>query len=1548
MPVSAANLRSLRQARRSLERARGKVDRNEVRITDLERQLTERTAGGASVDRLDGIQSRIDALRSERDALRRAVVRENQDLVRLRNRVAPRTLESAYTTLSGDTPIALMPVRLEYRYFHGDTTELKIRIYPQELQIDDHQEGLTSDEIAAGQTFWRQVIAARSSGEDEAAIWRGLVRVHGAGRARWTADQLRPLNLDEADTAAPDFPDVDAADDAALDAVVCCLPERWVVLGYRNGQEVARRFGRPVSELLAVNLVDEGDEEVLDDNQPPPDDDDEVPSAAGLDWLVDYDTALAAGMAITLTEDDDPQLAAGYDELLVVGVDWSRSADESAAAFESLLSGHRFEQGVELPPLGEATNLAESEDDIDARSDDRLTEFERRQADHLDPFDAPSPADGDADGVLLNDGLGLSANSPLLRVPGATRRRHAAQADMHAVLYEGTLGYFADQMLHPLVSDADVERLKRHFRRYIRPLGALPLLRVGDQPYGVLPVCHSRRFTAAANNIGNKIKQESDGWRDFWRKSAERAVPRIGASGDVDDDLLGILRMSARSTDFRIREVIGPTLVANFANLTAEHRFQEAIADVWMSLDALSAKPFVAEAALSRQHHRVRLPFVQRRTGAEPLDSDYLARIAEQVQKAGGFKEMLQRRLADPASVLEAIAIYSALLELGKSAARLSIHADPSRFRLSRLTARERELNDISDSVEPPTGIALVSNALDRQPAVSTGRAVVDEVANLMQSDSASPVIERTILRPARQFEAALKRLSGHSTRELEMLLTGALDSLSHRLDCWISSLANQRLEELRAGNARGLYLGGFGWLDDVRPGPPDTGRGLTLAPSLNHAKAAAVLKSAHAAHAGDDRKLLSVDLSSKRVRTALQLVEGLRQGQTAGALLGYRLERDLQDRRLSLVQYVGPLRKIAPLGQVNQSPPGTALETIEVRTVVDGLRILELWRDNPDFFADHPELPQDGRDRADINRSLAALDDTLDALNDLMLAESVYQYVNGNTERATSALDAMERQTQFPEPEIAATPRGAKVYHYRLLVTLADDGLPSSWQGARALASEPRARVEPRLNSWIGKLLGDPGKYQFMGTAFADVAKKVAGVTTVERSDHQQTLTGTLDELGLHPAAIVAAATNPSADKPSELEARIERLLASKIDEALLPKGTVATGVAIAAESDSSDHIGFSGFSLLVRQIVEVLGSAEPGDASSLSPEDADVAGLDAAEYRQRVALAVEHFDEARSNLESGSLAARRAALEQLADHGVQDALPNADDAKLEAQVARVSAQLEDTRRRLDEHRSGFQRAQATAAEQIEHDRQTLKILYGEDFLSIPLCEVADRSQQEASLNNHEILLPGGADEVTEWLALIAHARPGAERLVHLATLSELVNGAESATGGSTHVIQLPFAPDEQWAALPIPEGGERAQANLSIVVHHTGATLNLAARQAVLAIDAWEDRIPDAAQDAAVTFQYDAPNARPPQTVLLAVPPEREQETWRFDDVVGAVREAKELGQIRMADLGHLDLLPRILPALYFPFDLDDEAISLNFGHAIEAGSLMNALNR
>jgi len=57
----------------------------------------------------------------------------------------------------------------------------------------------------------------------------------------------------------------------------------------------------------------------------------------------------------------------------------------------------------------------------------------------------------------------------------------------------------------------------------------------------------------------------------------------------------------------------------------------------------------------------------------------------------------------------------------------------------------------------------------------------------------------------------------------------------------------------------------------------------------------------------------------------------------------------------------------------------------------------------------------------------------------------------------------------------------------------------------------------------------------------------------------------------------------------------------------------------------------------------------------------------------------------------------------------------------------------------------------------------------------------------------------------------------------------------------------------------------------------------------------------IPDPVQTTGVAFHYDAPGARPPQAVLLAVPPRANMAEWNFDQVLATVHEAFDLAQLR-----------------------------------------------
>jgi hypothetical protein len=98
--------------------------------------------------------------------------------------------------------------------------------------------------------------------------------------------------------------------------------------------------------------------------------------------------------------------------------------------------------------------------------------------------------------------------------------------------------------------------------------------------------------------------------------------------------------------------------------------------------------------------------------------------------------------------------------------------------------------------------------------------------------------------------------------------------------------------------------------------------KGFIHAPSLGQASTAAVLRSGHLAHRTETDDPFAVDLSSRRVKLALGLLDGVRQGQPLGALLGYRFERGLHEGYpgLQLDRYIATLRALAPLDDSTQA----------------------------------------------------------------------------------------------------------------------------------------------------------------------------------------------------------------------------------------------------------------------------------------------------------------------------------------------------------------------------------------------------------------------------------------------------------------------------------------------------------------------------------------------------------------------------------------------------------------------------------------------------
>ena len=81
--------------------------------------------------------------------------------------------------------------------------------------------------------------------------------------------------------------------------------------------------------------------------------------------------------------------------------------------------------------------------------------------------------------------------------PHAEGTDQAEARAMNIALWNGTLGYGLEQMLAPIVSRSDIASTRQFFTRYVSGRGPLPAVRVGNQPYGVLPAMAFSRYRRA-------------------------------------------------------------------------------------------------------------------------------------------------------------------------------------------------------------------------------------------------------------------------------------------------------------------------------------------------------------------------------------------------------------------------------------------------------------------------------------------------------------------------------------------------------------------------------------------------------------------------------------------------------------------------------------------------------------------------------------------------------------------------------------------------------------------------------------------------------------------------------------------------------------------------------------------------------------------------------------------------------------------------------------------------------------------------------------------
>jgi hypothetical protein len=1434
--------------------------------------------------------------------------------------------------IASSVPAVLFPVRLETRFdLSVNPAVLKVRIYPDEIWVNQHESALTQGEVDAAKQYYLDREATGSDGKEQ---WRQLLTKMSANRAAYVLRVMTPTfgggssgsftsGASGSGGGGMRFPDdILLRPETWTRPAEALMPDRFIVYTTRNGVTSTPILGKPIPEPLPTtvdpNVPLSRMTQVGTDGYQIDDD---------IAWTVDFDRAEAIGMAIRIpltTAQAATDGTGGFDKILVIGVKTSLDPLDASVAIESLLDAHHYTRGLSLVAQGTPTNNTQgSPTPYPPEDPEGSVSFAiERENPPTDRFHAHPDLSSGYDGYKLAKLLGVPSGV-LRNVDGARGSEEENARFMNRALWPATLGYFMEDVMSPVFDTAAHDAGRSYFTNNVRARGPVSNFRVGAVPYGVLPRVSIARWaargTSSEETLESKMITTLRTLFSIWKQAVAKVNRVSRTTTDPLGDLLKVLATYPSSREVRVRTATGSMTTYNLA--------QTFPFDFVQFIQAVTA---IANSVLARIGHPEWAPRVREFTydsgaslysGVLVAPNDQLSNSAPLVQNYltllynGSAADLLSDSVAagdGKQTLLYKAVRHAALVEYARAA-----RAEAARRNLSTAIVKtEVEFWFIHKTTTTPLTLADIF-AL---PVGSTTLGALIITNNLVS-----------------EFRSALYALQSMPTLELERLVTETLDLASHRIDAWLTALATRRLRELRTAQEDqflapvGTLIGGYGWVLDLRPASrhmenrPGAGNveiaenngGFVHAPSMAHAAAAAVLRSGHLSYKSEDPAKYAIDLSSARTRAARGLLDEIRSGLSLGAVLGYRFERGLHDRAASIPNidsYRYELRRLYPLVAKKSGEVTTdAADTIAARNVVDGLALWTAARQNQVPFSTSPNLPRPNTTAYNaIQAEIAQLAESVDALMDLTTAESVFQLVRGNVGGASATLDALANGARPPDPEIARSVRGGTGLTHRVPLILEGDSapaLPTGWPAATRFAL-----AEPFLDAWAGRLMGDP----------RDVAAKV---TSADDTGATSSKLVTLDQLGLRPLDLIVLARGATEANQGSL---LDRWLAfAAIGDDPLRS---ITDVDYARTSPSGRT--FPEIMELARAIGSVIGGARALGADDFAlpvetPDQqtaADTAALDAAtELLARATAARADMANVSTTLanKANALAAApddidarsalRAALRSAAGYLPGSAYP-APRMSSEELLASAKAVGDELGRRLAAD-SAVEVPDASGKERVKAATKRLVALFGRELRVLPSFVAPAAPELEQALGGQAALLGGDDNAPQKFLQQAAMVRPSLGRWRQLS----LYTGALGIPRARLDVMQLPFLPDERWAGLPFTEDQRPASGRVSFLTLTPGNTAPTpSATWRGLLLDEWVEIIPSVAESTAVAFHYDNPGAEAGQAVLVAVPA-KTGSSWLLDDLVGAVDETIDLAKVRAVDSELLDL-GHLLPAIFF----------------------------
>jgi hypothetical protein len=421
-------------------------------------------------------------------------------------------------------PVILFPLKLETR-FVGD--ELWIRAFPDTAFLQSHNPHLSKEEKADAEAFKKL-----NSKEEQKQAWEELVSKYGVYRAAWlvqiSGDELeRQVSADIKDEE-PSF-------------YFKWLPDRLVFYLYKEGDEKpAYKVDGSVINREGLTVLGEGDE-----------------------WLQDFNRAIKAGMGIKIKIDPKE---AKFEKVIVSGFRYDEDPILPAKGLADLFNNHQYTEGFSFLNYGTPTNNTENAKSGHSAKD----EFEvgdsfayAVEGLNLEPATDAKVTDiqFESNGKYLGKSLGFEPDH-LKHV------RHAEKKPLllNELVQKATWFALGAQPLFMLLgnqlSSEEHESIWRHYSKYVKARGLHAALKIGNQPYGILPAMNIANVFQTENsdllksdNLFDKMTVFLARLKQRWIAMAtgdQSEVPRLKGN-DTHEDILKILSMHESSGAYQIR-----------------------------------------------------------------------------------------------------------------------------------------------------------------------------------------------------------------------------------------------------------------------------------------------------------------------------------------------------------------------------------------------------------------------------------------------------------------------------------------------------------------------------------------------------------------------------------------------------------------------------------------------------------------------------------------------------------------------------------------------------------------------------------------------------------------------------------------------------------------------------------------------------------------------------------------------------------------------------------------------------------------------------------